>query len=48
LASGVGVDAPGSHDVLLIKKQGKVAMLEEEIVTSTFFLAEISIHFSVR
>ena len=32
--SGVGVDAPGSREIILIKKQGKVAILEEEISTS--------------
>lgn len=30
-SAGVGIDAPDSQDIILIKKQGKVAALEDEI-----------------
>ena len=30
-SAGVGIDAPNSKDIILLKKQGKVANLEDEI-----------------
>ena len=31
---GVGLDGPGSSDIIILKRQGKVVALEEEIAES--------------
>ncbi len=37
----MGIDAPDSHDIILIKKQGKVAALEDEIQASKLLVISI-------